>query len=597
MFALYYYFSGNEVRESVVHPIQTNVNENNSTNNNFVTENKIEDIEFEEEIFIDSEGRKYKILNLVREIPRRTYILGDLNGKYWGEIDTQKEKEFVQHKFFNFNIYEVTVKNVLTNDSPFKNQIESEFPRERLPKLLPIILLKDGKEYELNLHEPKFILNEKNEGVVFNRKLHQDEGTEVFGTIDTKVTGYVLDFIKETYQEPQYLNQNHEPLIKDVVKNELQKTITPTGNVDYKDNYKRTEYYYNDYKTTYWDNWKYNKPTKTDYSEGCLSSFLGIVGLIIGLIFFILLLPKFGILLPILVIPFLLNIIPSSIWNWIFRILAGLLLFVFIASIFYTVSNSNSNYVPKKYTEDNVIEKKDTLKNISNKDTIINHFRSWRDYDNNLYEGSYFIKYTAYQNAKNFKNDLSIIGSNQDEYDNILFSLKENDKDSINGLYQLFDTLKIKKQLDNISFAKMIVSFVQDIPYVLVLPKDCDPNLYNDKFIKQYLVSGDKNCDGYQKFGINTPVEFLATMNGDCDTRTLLLYTILAHYNYDVALLSSELYCHSILGINLPLEGKSYDYYNQKYILWETTLPNIKPGVLPSEISSTNNWRISLKSK
>ncbi len=594
MFALYYYFSGNEVRESVVHPIQTNVNENNSTNNNIVTVNKIED----EEIFIDENGRKYKILNLVRELPRRTYILGDLNGKYWGEIDTQKEKEFVQHKFFNFNIYEVSVKNVITKDSPFKDQIESEFPRERLPKLLPIILQKDGKEYELNLNEPKFILNEKKEGVVFNRKLHQDEGTEVFGTIDTKVTGYVLDFIKEVYPEKIYINDKGKtgpeppPIHQCVIKSHVL-----TGEKDFKGNYYRLEYFCTCYKSKYWGEWIYKNSSKTSHTEGCLSSFLGIVGLIIGLAFFILLLPKFGILLPILVIPFLLSIIPSSIWKWIFRILAGLLLFVFIASIFYSVSNSNSNYVPKKYAEDNVIEKKDTLKNISEKDTIINHFRSWRDYDNNLYEGSYFIKYTAYQNAKTFKNNLSITGSNQAEYDNILFSLKENDKDSINGLYQLFDTLKIEKQLDNISFVKMIVSFVQDVPYVLVLPKDCDPNLYTDKFIKQYLVSDDKNCDGYQKFGINTPVEFLATLNGDCDTRTLLLYTILAHYNYDVALLSSELYSHSILGINLPLEGKSYEYYNQKYILWETTSPNIKPGILPSEISNTNNWRISLKSK
>jgi hypothetical protein len=143
----------------------------------------------------------------------------------------------------------------------------------------------------------------------------------------------------------------------------------------------------------------------------------------------------------------------------------------------------------------------------------------------------------------------------------------------------------------------MIVSFVQDIPYALVLPENCDPNLYSDNFIKQYLNSNNAKCDGFEKFGINTPVEFLATLNGDCDTRTLLLYTILAHYNYDITLLSSELYSHSIIGINLPLEGKSYDYANQKYILWETTAPNIKPGILPSEISNTGNWRISLKSK
>ena len=65
--------------------------------NRVITENEIEDIALEEEILIDEEGRKYKILNLVRELPRRTYILGDLNGKYWGEIDTKKETEFVQN--------------------------------------------------------------------------------------------------------------------------------------------------------------------------------------------------------------------------------------------------------------------------------------------------------------------------------------------------------------------------------------------------------------------------------------------------------------------------------------------------------------------
>ena len=246
---------------------------------------------------------------------------------------------------------------------------------------------------------------------------------------------------------------------------------------------------------------------------------------------------------------------------------------------------------------DNEEEKLDTLIKILKNDTLISHFRSWRDYDNNLYEGSYFVKLSSYQNAKSFKKNLQIIGNSPDEYDKILFSLKENDKAQINGLYQLFDSLKIKNQLGSILFAKMVVSFVQDIPYTLVLTENCDPNLYSDNFIKEYLSSNGAKCDGYQKFGINTPVEFLASLKGDCDTRTLLLYTILSHYNYDIALFSSEVYGHSIIGINLPMEGLSYNFQNRKYILWETTAPNMKPGILPTEISNTNNWRISLKSK
>jgi hypothetical protein len=86
-------------------------------------------------------------------------------------------------------------------------------------------------------------------------------------------------------------------------------------------------------------------------------------------------------------------------------------------------------------------------------------------------------------------------------------------------------------------------------------------------------------------------------MYGDCDTRTLLLYTILEHYNYDVALMSSEYYSHSILGVNIPVNGTAYYYQNQRYVLWETTSPNLSAGVLPDEISDLNYWRISIKSK
>ena len=143
----------------------------------------------------------------------------------------------------------------------------------------------------------------------------------------------------------------------------------------------------------------------------------------------------------------------------------------------------------------------------------------------------------------------------------------------------------------------MIVTFVQDIPYALVLDNGCDASLYNDRFTRNYLLNKLGECDGYQQFGINTPVEFLTNLKGDCDTRTLLLYTILSHYNYDVAMMSSEFYGHSIIGINLPISGIAYTYNNQKYVLWETTAPNIKPGIIPNEISNLNNWRISLKSK
>ncbi|HWK02586.1 MAG TPA: hypothetical protein VNS58_03095 [Puia sp.] len=103
-------------------------------------------------------------------------------------------------------------------------------------------------------------------------------------------------------------------------------------------------------------------------------------------------------------------------------------------------------------------------------------------------------------------------------------------------------------QLDPVAFAKVVVSFVQDIPYVLILDRDCNPDLYSDPFTQRYLRTSDASCSSFQRFGINTPVEFMGTLKGDCDSRTLLLFTLLDHYGYDVAILSSEVYSRRCWG-------------------------------------------------
>lgn len=553
----------------------------------------------EEEIFTDENGR-YKLVENTREIPRRTYIKAILNGKYWGEIDEHFSNQFVQSKFFDFNIYEVTLKNAVYGGIPFLLEQDLRIPREKLPKLLHTILEKDGKEYEVNLHEPTF------SKIKFNRKLHQDEGDEVFGTIDAVVTGYILDFTKEIYFKKEYIVPIKEiisvPKIEEPV---LAKTNTPTGNVEHNGNYKRTEYFYSDYKKTYWGEWKYTKPPTTTNNEGCFFSVIGLLAGIIGIAFLLMMLPQMAVILPFFLILFLLNLIPARFFSWLFRIIGILLLLGFVASLFHFFNTATTRtYIPKPMVTEQPEERKtqtepiiDTLDNKAVNDTIIKHFRVWKDYDGNQYEGTIWTKKSDFVNAKYFKNNLVLNSNSSQAYDEMIYRLKENDKNNLSGVYQLFDSIRQKEQLSNLKFAELIVSFVQDIPYSVIVPDDCDPNLYEDKFIKEYLSSEDARCDGFEKFGINSPIEFMSNLNGDCDTRTLLLYTMLAHYGYDVALLSSEYYAHSIIGINLPLSGIAYQYQNQRYVLWETTAPNIRAGVLPKEISNLNYWRISLKSK
>ena len=556
----------------------------------------------EEEIFTDENGLEYKLVENTREIPRRTYIKATLNGKYWGEIDEQYSNQFEHSKFFDFNIYEVTLQNAVYNSiEAFQLEQDLKIPREKLPKLLHTVLEKDGKEYEVNLHEPIFA------NIKFNRKLHQDEGNEVFGTIDAVVTGYILDFTKEIYFEKKYIVPIAETLpITEIEEPNPTKTNTPTGNVERNGNYKRIEYFYSDYKKTYWSDWKYTKPVTTTDNEGCLSSVIGLLAGIIGIAFLLMMLPQMAVILPFFLILLLLNLIPTRFFSWLFRIIGILLLLGFVASLFHFFNTTSPRtYIPKPVVTENPEERKthtepiiDTLDNADVvNDTIIKHFRIWQDYDGNQYEGTIWTKKSDFVNAKYFKNNLVLNSNSSRAYDEMIYRLKENDKDNLNGVYQLFDSIRQKEQLSNVKFAELIVSFVQDIPYTVIVPDDCNPNLYDNEFIREYLSSPDARCDSFQKFGINSPVEFMSNLNGDCDTRTLLLYTMLAHYGYDVALFSSEYYAHSIIGINLPLSGIAYQYQNQRYILWETTAPNIKAGVLPKEISNLNYWRISLKSK
>jgi hypothetical protein len=363
-------------------------------------EDLTEEIIEEQPIQIDEFGKKYKNINKTREIPRKTFLFGTLQDKYWGELDEIKEQVYWHSKFYDFNIYEIEVSNTLHQFTPFNIAQDARFKRERLPALLPIILKKDGKEYALNIHEPQIT------NVKFNRKLHQDEGDEIFGTIDAEITGYVLDFTIEEYTEKEYIQENKAvPAPQNETKDT--KTLHPTGNVEHNGNYRRTEYYYSDYKNKYWGNWIYTKPIGTTQQEGCLSSGLGVLGTIIGIVFLLLLLPRLAILLPFILLPLLFRLIPTSAWSWIFRILGGLLLLAFIFSLINTFSRSGNSYIPKPIVQDKPEERNpqnipivDTINNEQSQDTLITHYRSWNYYQGNLYEGKFWVKKSDFINAK-----------------------------------------------------------------------------------------------------------------------------------------------------------------------------------------------------
>lgn len=584
---LYFLFWKKEVVNNVV-PNEPDFNSNSKREVALIEED-------ENEIFIDEKG-EYIIQNKIIEVPRKTYIKANLTGKYWGEFDEKFSNQFNHSAFYEFNFYEVYLNDTIYSSEKIHINEDLKIPREKLPELISTILKENGVEYEVNLHEPQF------ENIVINRKLHQSEGNEVFGTVEAVVVGYILDFTTEQTQDKLYIEKKADStIILEESKPSIYKTSNPTGNTEFNGNYKRIEYYYSDFKQTYWGDWKYVAPPISN-NEGCFSSIFSILTLILGIIFLIVVLPQIAILIPFLLIILLLNIIPNLIFRYFFRVLGIGLLLLFIYSLINFFIHNNSVYIPKPVMVDKPAEKIDQAELIDDsltnypKDTI-KHLRIWSDYDGNEYEGVFYTLKQDYIKAKRFKNSISINPNQNFGYDQMVYRLKKHDETSLHGVLKLFDSIQNNKSLSKIKFAELIVSFVQDIPYALVLPDDCNPNLYDDKFIRDYLNSPNNLCVGFEKFGINSPIEFLTTLKGDCDSRTLLLYSILNHYNYDVAILSSEYYAHSVLGLNLPVNGVSVREKNKRYVMWETTSPDLKLGVLPKNISNTNYWRISLKSK
>jgi hypothetical protein len=561
--------------------------------------------EINKEIFVNENGREYWIETKAIQIPRKTYIKGSIAGKYRGELIEQVE-ELHNSTIYDFEIYEAEVTcQEYREKIPFRSK-GIPFPKDKLPEIVQVSLYQNKKWYGLNILEPK----------LFNfhsfKKLHQIEGTEIFGTFTAEITGYILDYKTEYEEEIVYV-----PLVIEKIKAEknVEKKLVAsnieTGKIERKGDYLRKQYYTTNYSDTIWGNWLYSKLNNSNtYSGGCFSSILSGLGLILGIVFLVAIFPSLLYFAGFFLILFLIGYL-APYFKWIFRILGLLILIIFLGSLVKTCSSSSRHFVPTPEVVDTprevnppaVIPIVDTTATIPSetqkpiKDSLITRYRIWKDYDGNTYEGKYQIKLSDFKKSHYFKNRLQLNQNSLDSYDEIVFNLKEFDKNNFTSVYSLFDSIGKANQLNRLKFAEMIVTFVQDIPYAIVLDKECDASLYDDRFTKKYLLNNQGECDGPERFGINTPIEFLVNLKGDCDTRTLLLYTILSHYDYDIAMMSSEFYGHSIIGINLPINGTAFLYNNQRYVLWETTAPNIKPGIIPNEISNLNNWRISLKSK
>lgn len=228
--------------------------------------------------------------------------------------------------------------------------------------------------------------------------------------------------------------------------------------------------------------------------------------------------------------------------------------------------------------------------------SVYSSHRVWKDNYGNDYNSNLTVRerdfLRLYQSADRF--NLQTPGN---FWGKLYAYLEDKDRSSLDLVIAAFEQLQKERQLNQMEFAEMIVSCVQDIPYSFVFQGECLAPENYEEAIRTVLEACPECCIGNKTYGIQNPVSFIQNLKGDCDTRTVLIYTLLKHFNYDVAILNSDFYLHSIIGINLPASGLHKTYRGKKYYTWETTAKYYTVGELPINFGDLTHWNIVLTSK
>ncbi len=272
----------------------------------------------------------------------------------------------------------------------------------------------------------------------------------------------------------------------------------------------------------------------------------------------------------------------------IYILLIGLKILV---SFFLNNLNQDRNISFKKEERTNktvLIEESDTT-------VLYSSNRNWIDNYGNNFNGTLSVREKDYNRLKDHIKTFRA-PVNKHFWGSLYGYIEQKDAPSLDLVMETFIQINNEKKLNRMEFAEMVVSCIQDIPYSFVFQGECPVDNY-DESTQMILENCPECCIGNQAYGIQNPVSFLKNLKGDCDTRTVLIYSILKYFKYDVAIVNSDFYRHSVIGINLPTSGSFKVFKGKKYSLWETTAKYFKAGELPANFNNVAHWNIVLTSK
>jgi hypothetical protein len=229
-------------------------------------------------------------------------------------------------------------------------------------------------------------------------------------------------------------------------------------------------------------------------------------------------------------------------------------------------------------------------------DYLVDHEVQWDDFIDNDYIGKYTTSTLKFAESNRMHNAWASVPQNKvsNFWGEIYEDMSNSDNPKLDSLVRYFQNERQAKGLNELEAAEMVVAFIQEIPYVLVHDETCEKTIAGGGFAAEYHAEG-RECLPEIVAGVQSPYEFLHNMKGDCDTRSLLGYTILSKMKIPCSIWVSQAYGHSIMGVALPAQSKNYKTVNgMRHFGVELTARGYRVGMMASDQIDMDNWTVVL---
>lgn len=291
----------------------------------------------------------------------------------------------------------------------------------------------------------------------------------------------------------------------------------------------------------------------------------------------------------------------SSSGNW--RVISGLVLMLTLIGLSYLLLGNIKNLLPdpgKKRSSVRIRDRKPLPSPKPGKiDSLYEHYMTWTDFEPRDYEGLYPTTLLEYRQSNNFHQALRSmeVPGGEDAYWRSEYGLLvRNDRKKLDSLTEVFKTRKQENRLSPVQAAEMVVSYIQQIPYVLVHDNSCEAAIaQGNDFMRSYHLEG-RPCLADIQAGVQSPYEFAHDLKGDCDTRSLFAFHILSAMEIPCSVWVSGVYGHSVIGIGLPAGGRNFKNVNgTRHFGTELTNTGFRLGMLAPDQTDMDNWKVALE--